>query len=175
MPIWTNNPDAAAAKTNYRIMRAPANRPLHGVILDEDFTGTHLHFWKGRSTPCESGDCEACASGHRPRWKGYIHLYAPSTKTIVIFEFTERVVHEFRDFVAKMGSLRGAVITVKRLNGKPNGPLYVEFAEGRQDGALLPTAAPIEDTLCRIWEIRQETFDFGDQRDERPTLRAMEA
>lgn len=160
MPIWTTNPEGAGQKTNYRILRCPTGRPITGVVLDDEFVGTNLHYWKGRSKPCEGATCEACEAGHRPRWKGYVHLYSPQTKTIVIFEFTERVVHEFRAFQTRFGSLRGACITARRLNSKVNGPLLLEFAEGRQDGALLPQVTDLREILCRIWEVKQHRLGF---------------
>lgn len=174
MPIWTTTPGSEEAKTNYRILRTPSGRAITGVILDEDLVGTHLHYWKGRSTPCEKGNCEACEAGHPPRWKGYVHLYDQRVKSIVIFEFTERAVHEFKAFKARYGSLRGAVLTAKRLNSKPNGPLHIEFAEGRLDGALLPDPGPLTECLCRIWEVKQQTMGFQraeEAEESRPDLR----
>lgn len=159
---WNTNPNPELTKTNYRILRCPANRALTGVILDEEWCGTELHFWKGRSMPCPRVACEACEAGHPPRWKGYVHIYDRNTKTTVILEFTERVTHEFSAFVKTYGSLRGAVITARRLNNKPNGPLHVEFAEGRIDGKLLPTPNPLEQTLERIWEVKQTGLRISD-------------
>ncbi len=156
MVNWSHEPEAGPREGSYRIARTPTTQPFKAAILSEKHVGVHLHYWKGRSVPCNGGDCEACYNGQRPRWKGYVLVKSLITPKIVIFEFTERAHHAFADFLEKHGSLRGGVFQASRTNRRANGPLDVEFQEARFDEALLPKPGDLQAVLERMWEIRQQ-------------------
>lgn len=169
MSIWKDKPDSTNRTDNYRIYRTPVGREVELICLSTNFLGASLHYWKGRSTPCIGPECEACKNGQRPRWKGYIQAYHPATRTIVIFEFTERGYEPFQEALNHHSHLRGLKFKTFRLNKKPNGPIQICFGELREESPHLPKAGDLAGMLERIWEVRQETFDFTDRaRQNRP-------
>lgn len=163
MNIWHERPDQDCTRENYRIYRTPAGKEVQLLCLSSQFLGTKLHYWKGRSTPCTGAKCEPCENGQKPRWKGYVQAYHPPTKTIVIFEFTERGWQAFHEATVKHGHLRGLRFTAARLNRKPNGPIQITFDELREESPHLPKHGRLAEMLERIWEIKQQSFDFSEQ------------
>jgi len=160
MSIWQNKPDRDCTTQNFRIYRTPVGREVELVCLSPQFLGVKLHYWKGRSTPCIGHACEPCGNGHRPRWKGYVQAYHPATRTIVIFEFTERGYQPFQEALNQHGHLRGLRLKACRLNKKPNGPIQIAFAELREESPHLPKQGDLAAMLERIWEIRQQSYTF---------------
>lgn len=160
MTYWKDAPDSGNRTDNYRIYRTPVGREVELICLSGNFLGASLHYWKGRSTPCIGTGCEACKSGHRPRWKGYILAYHPATKTTVIFEFTERGYEPMQEAINHHGHLRGLKFRACRLNRKANGPIQLAFSELREESPHLPVAGDLASMLERIWEVRQQAFDF---------------
>lgn len=160
MSHWQSAPDASSRTQNFRIFRTPANKLVEMVCLSQAFIGAKLHFWKGRTKPCCGTNCPACAEGQRPRWKGYVLAYHQPTRTIVIFEFTDRAHQAFHEATVKHRHLRGMKFTTSRLNKKVNGPLRVEFTDIREESPHLPAEVDLMDMLERIWEIRQQDLPF---------------
>lgn len=160
MSHWQSKPDSSSRTENYRIYRTPVGREVELICLSENFLGAKLHYWKGRSTPCSGTGCEACKNGQRPRWKGYILAYHMATKTVVIFEFTERGYEPMEEALIRHKRLRGMKFKTFRLNKKTNGPIQLSFSELREESPHLPKAGDLATMLERIWEVRQPTFDF---------------
>lgn len=160
MSIWSPRPDSDSTRENYRIYRTPVGKEVELICLSANYLGARLHYWKGRSTPCTGTGCEACKTGQRPRWKGYVQAYHQATKTIVIFEFTERGYDPFQAAINHHQHLRGLKFHTFRLNRKPNGPLQITFDELREESPHLPKAGDLAAMLERIWEIRQQNLPF---------------
>lgn len=156
MSHWQNCPDEATRTVSFRIYRTPVGKEIELVILSQSFVGAKLHYWRGRSTPCAGTNCQACMDGQRPRWKGYVQAMHKPTKTVVIFEFTDRVYDEFHRNLIGKGTLRGLTMTTRRLNKKPNGPINVEIGDIREESPHLPKEVNIQGMLDRMWEIRQK-------------------
>lgn len=156
MSIWQDSPERDGAQASYRVMRCPAKGTITGIVASDVIVGTHLHYYRGRSTPCTKSQCEACEAGHVPRWKGYVLLMCARTKTMSIFEFTQRAFEAFLIRQQQHGSLRGCVLKAHRTSARPNGPLSVEFEEARYDDALIPTVPNLREILERIWEVKQQ-------------------
>lgn len=161
MGIWQPAPEEKNAGQNYRIYRTPMGREVELICLSENFLGANLHYWKGRSTPCQKGECEACKSGQKPRWKGYIQAFHAATKTVVIFEFTDRGYDPFQAALQQHEHLRGMRFRTCRLNRKANGPIQIAFSEHREESPTLPKAGDLATMLERIWEVHQQTFQFA--------------
>lgn len=163
MTIWRDAPDTTNRSDNYRIYRTPVGREVELICLSGNYLGASLHYWKGRSTPCIGAGCEACKSGQRPRWKGYVQAYHPATRTIVIFEFTERGYEPMQEAINHHGHLRGLKFRACRLNRKANGPIQLAFSELREESPHLPVGGDLAAMLERIWEVRQQCFDIPAQ------------
>ncbi len=153
MAEWTTAPPDNDQRAPYRVIRTNHMKPLRGVILSQHLVGIMLHYWKGRSKPCEGNECEACQAGQKPRWKGYFQVHNADNQTVYIVEITERVWHEFNEEDRKNGTLRGARIELQRTNRKANGPLAARFLAGRTAESELGKEVAIVPILERMWEI----------------------
>lgn len=160
MSHWQESPDDTTRSLNYRIYRTPVGREVTLVALSNRFIGAKLHYWRGRSTPCEGQDCPACKDGQRPRWKGFLFAYHRDTRTIVIFEFTDRGYEPMQDQLDRHHSLRGLIFKTARLNKRPNGPIQITFTDTREESPHLPNPDGLAEMLERIWEIRQNRLEF---------------
>ena len=176
MVHWQNRPDEESGVSNYQIVRTPQGKEVQAIVLSEQLVGTKLHYWRGRSVPCSGPDCEACKGGNVARWKGYVLITNRACSQVYIFEFTQRAFDAFDRFFTEKGTLRGAIMTAKRLGKRPNSPLSITFEAGRHDEDLLPPEEDIAQMLSRMWETRKlhesatrtsqhdETLTRGDQR-----------
>lgn len=126
------------------------------VCLSDQPIGTNLHYWRGRSTPCNQTDCPACREGHTPRWKGYLFICPIKTRRVLIFEYTQRAHQEFTDQLAKRNTLRGLVFSAGRLGAKPNSPLQILMTDTVVDPTTLPNPEDLAEVLERMWEVRQQ-------------------
>lgn len=163
MSHWQQTPDDSCKAQNFRIYRTPVGREVTLVALSKTFIGAKLHYWRGRSTPCAGNDCQACKEGQRPRWKGFLFAYHRDTRTVVIFEFTDRGYEPMQETLERHKSLRGLLFKASRLNKRPNGPIQITFSDTREESPHLPNPEGLHEMLERIWEIRQNTFDFEPQ------------
>lgn len=160
MTIWTDSPPASDDTRTYQICRTPAKGKCRTVILSDSPVGVMLHYWKGRSTPCNRSDCEACKNGHRPRWKGYLYAMSERTRRIIIFEYPERPHPEVQAEEAKRKTLRGSILIAERTGTRPNSPVMISFEGTTPHLELLPTPTNLRETLERMWEVRQQPLDF---------------
>lgn len=151
---WNDQPDRNPSLPSYSILRTPPKGKMSGIIISDAVCGTRLHYWKGRSVPCNAADCDACENGQAPRWKGYLLLKSTQTDKIVIFEFTERGWDPLDEARRKWGTLRGLVLTATRTGGKTNSPLLLMLSDHREDPTGLPAEKDLKTILGRIWEQR---------------------
>lgn len=154
MDHWQDSPTPKNSIPNYQIYRTPSNQRFRAICISEGHVGAKLHFYKGRTSPCNGAACEPCQQGHAARWKGYLLCKQPDNPKVVIFEFTERGYQATIDKFHKHGSLRGCVFLAQRLNRKPNGPLLLEWEDNRFDESQLPYPADLRAMLARMWEVR---------------------
>lgn len=161
MTIWTNDPPADAGFKSYKLLRCPPGKSLRCIVLSRFPIGCDLHFWKGRSTPCKHGDCEACHGGNRPRWKGYVFVKSLQTNSVAIMEYTARAHEAITAFLTTYPNLRGAKMGITRTGNRQNSPILITFDEGRSDEVLLPDPEDLQGTLERMWEIVQQPLPFN--------------
>lgn len=161
MTIWHDAPPADSAHLNFRILRTPPSAKLTFIVLSAQHSGVLLHYWRGRSTPCDMQTCQPCQEGKKPRWYGYLYGMSLRTYQIIIFEFTQRVAPIVQDRLNQFKTLRGHQLTASRTGKKPNSPLMLEFNDTIHDVARLPVLDNLEEVLERMWE-RRETKSFLD-------------
>lgn len=159
MSIWTNRPTADAVPPSFRITRTPATGYMRATVLSDTLIGCKLHYFHGRSKPCNGEQCEACKAGQLPRWKGYVFIFSEQSKSIGIFEFTERAFLAFDCYYTEHGTLRGADMRSTRIGKKANSPIEVTFMEGNRDRKGLPAPDDLEGTLMRMWEVTDDAVD----------------
>lgn len=152
MSYWEDEPEEKGAVQNFQIVRTPPSGTIDGIILSRNIVGAKLHYWRGRSTPCEKELCQPCRDGQQSRWKGYVLIAHPRTRKIVIFEFTDRAWPSFKAMHDRHGSLRGCIMRSRRMSSRPNGPLLVTFEEARHDESLIPSECDLRQILAHIWE-----------------------
>lgn len=170
MATWTNRPSEESNDLPFRIHRTPANRPIKGIILSTHLVGTMLHYFRGRSRPCGKNNCEACESGQKPRWKGYIELKPSDGKTVQIVEITERVFPQLDAEEKKNGNIRGVKIELSRLKPRANAPLHLEIKAGRIADCDLPKEHDLKAILERMWEVKQKMLNETEEPEEPQVL-----
>lgn len=156
MTIWHDRPELNDRPQAFTLLRTPPKGEINGIVCSEEQIGVKLHFWKGRSVPCKGDLCEACKEGQNPRWKGYVYIWSPNSKTTAIFEFTERAFSAFDTYFTEHGTLRGAKMTARRLSKRPNGPVNITFAGGNYADSNLPQPHSLREVLLRMWEINSQ-------------------
>lgn len=160
MTTWQNDPPTASDFRSYQIVRTPSTGRSRLTILSTHPVGVMLHYWKGRSTPCNRNNCEPCKAGHRPRWKGYLYVMTEATRRILIFEYPERPHPDVQAELAKRHTLRGCMIAVNRAGKRANSPVVITFEGTTPHPDLLPEPDGLCETLERMWEIRQQPLEF---------------
>lgn len=151
---YADRPHDAGTPSGFRIIRTPEKGTLHGRVASDKMLGVYLHYWRGRSTPCQGADCDACRAGARARWTGYVFLAAMRTPEVAIFEFTERAFTPFDAYYTEHTTLRGALVEASRLSTRPNGPLHVVLRAPAIRDPNLPTPVALQGILEKIWEVR---------------------
>lgn len=148
---WSSRPDRGDASTNYQLARCPRSGTLRGVILSRSLQGTGTHYYRGRTTPCVGAKCEACKDGMAARWYGYVAIWSPSTDRVAIAEITDAAADDLDRWHARHGTLRGAVLTLKRQGARVNGRIIADVSQGTIDPDRLPPPPDLIRILEKIW------------------------
>lgn len=153
MSIWRDRPNRETRDATYSILRVPAKTIVRGTVLSPELVGTELHYFRRRSRPCTGNTCDACKSGQPPRWYGFVFLLVDKLNIIQILEFTPRCFDAFDLYYTERGTLRGAHLSIHRMNERTNGPLVVKFDDVNLDRPSLPTPDDLRGVLMRMWEV----------------------
>lgn len=162
MTIWHDAPPTDSNSLNFQLIRTPPSKKLSMIVLSDKHEGAMLHFWRGRSTPCDMTNCQACKEGKSPRWYGYIYATPVRAFRIIIFEFTQRVAPIIQQRLSQYKTIRGHQLTAGRTGSRPNSPLSLEFDDTIHDTNRLPTPDDLTDVLERMWERREAQPLFKD-------------
>jgi hypothetical protein len=150
--VLTTEPTREIFVKRYELMRVEAGGTISGICLSENINGTEIHWWGGRSTPCQGEGCEACNANNPWRWKGYLFVLAERTSTVAIVEVTAQVLSCRDEYRSRYGSLRGAQLIISRRNKKDNGPLKMAARPSGRDPKTLPECPQLNVQLSRIWD-----------------------
>jgi len=60
MPTFTDQVPDNPKGQSLPIMRTPTWKPLVAIVTSNNLLGTHTHFWKGKTMPCEGNACGYC-------------------------------------------------------------------------------------------------------------------
>lgn len=159
-PFWTNRPPTTQTRTNHPVIRSGKKWGLRliTVSLSTDILCAPTHH-VGRTFPCLTPfdmDCPGCEKGHRPRWVGYFAGYLPSRKIFGAVEVTALATKTIAEWIQEHGSLRNTIVTLDRLNSKPNGQLTVELQPNQNDPLnKVPPPFDLQECLSRMWGLHK--------------------
>jgi len=149
--MFHSRPDRADMPIHIPITRCPPKGIGPLIILSSDVIGCHLHYWRGRSTPCQGENCEACADGQIPRWRGYLIVMNPKGDEKIMMEITAAAVPPIDVYFSEHGTLRNALLYLKRVGMKPNGKLLSKIETSARTLASLPAEPNLSNLLLRMW------------------------
>lgn len=175
MAIWSTQPNDGDIRPATQLLRVKPGKPLEGVITCTTTNGTYLHYWKGRTTPCLGADCEACTQKLSARWYGFLSLWSPRTNGHAIVEITSSCMERINEYTASHGTLRAALLRLRRANNKANARLLAEIELSGYAPDAIPPALDLIDTLEYIWEQRggRRPQDQQPSREQAQRLRAV--
>lgn len=154
MPKWNLSPGDAPNPITLRLLRTPIGRPTELIITSHRPIGTFTHFYKQRTVPCEHPDpCPPCSEGHSARWHGYLAALQQPHREHVIWEYTSTLHQPILDYLAEYPSLRGALLTAKRLKPHPNSRQAIWVRPPSYDNPPLPDPPDLAKILLHIWGI----------------------
>lgn len=152
---WTDRPPRDETSGNFRLVRVARAGTVRGIILSPHLSGTGLHYWKGKSTPCNGSQCDACREGYVPRWYGYVAIWNPKTDHIGLAEITDGAADDLDRYRARHGTLRGAELLLSRQGNRPNGRILATVAPAAIAPERLPPAPDVIQCLNRIWGVNE--------------------
>lgn len=150
-PFYARRPTPDRIKRKFDLVRVRAGKSIRGIMLAGDLVGAYTHYWGGRTVPCFAGECVACKRNVEVRWHGYLPLLALKQQSIAIVEITDGCVEVFDDWYRKHRSLRGALVEVRRREGKANNPLWADLQDGPIPATNLPDPPDVQAILERMW------------------------
>lgn len=155
MPNYTRNIPDAPSGPSLPIRRTPAYSPLVAIITTDDLIGTYTHYYKGRTVPCESPDCEPCQNGMPYRWHAYVAAWETKTGLHFIFEVTAAGAEPFIDYRDHHGTLRGCLFSARRLKQQPNGRVLIQTKPADLREIRLPKSPDMSKCLSILWSLSE--------------------
>jgi len=151
MPQWSTTPPLQSAEFSYRLIRAPACRPIALTLISSKPQGTYTHYTKGRTLPCDGDGCSACKEGHPYRWHAYLAARVDGTREKVILELTAQAAEQLLPALNEFKTLRAVAILLERPARRPNGRIRITIAPGRRPENDLPPEPDIQRMMLHIW------------------------
>lgn len=152
MTHWTTRPTTRSAIAPIPILRILPGKPVTAIVTSHDAEGAELHYWKGRSTPCNFPDCAACDAHHAPRWYGYLAIWNPTNNQRALVELTAACAAALDAWVDVHGTTRGAQLTLSRANKKPNSRLALTLTPSNYTNHKIPEPPNVRHQLEKMWE-----------------------
>jgi hypothetical protein len=152
MPRWTDDLADLDVPRNARLHRCRPGKTVAGIITSQRMLKCPVHYWKGRTTPCEEKDCEACTANRLARWYGWVGLWGPNNHEHVIAELTQACFEPLYTYALDHGTLRGAKLALARTSQKLNSRLAARIEASTYSLDVLPDEIDIRATLEHIWE-----------------------
>ena len=153
MLTFDNRPPADDSGPGYRLIRTPPAHPLIAHVLSDNLIGCRTHYYNNRTVPCETPECEACASKIGWRWHGYLAILIDATRETAIFECTARASTAFADYYQLHRTTRGCHFKAVRLHQRTNGRVVIQCQPADPAKINLPAAPDLPTHLSHIWNI----------------------
>lgn len=155
---WDHEPAPESKTPKLKLLRCPTGSLPPFVILSPTQCGGPLHYYGGRSIPCEGPACPYCAVHSKTVWKGYLAVWDAKHRTTGIIEFTKPCLETIRSYKQAHGTLRTHSIELHRAGRKTNGPLSVVLAPTAWADSDLPPPPDVIAILTQMWNQRPETI-----------------
>jgi hypothetical protein len=155
---WNHDPEPESKTPKLKLLRCPQGSLPPFVILSDRQFGGDMHFYGGRSIPCEGKECPYCAVHSKTVWKGYLAVWEPKTRGTGILEFTKPCLETIRTYRAAHGTLRTHSIQLNRAGRKINGALSAVLSPTTWAHADLPEPPDVIAILTKMWNQRPETI-----------------
>ena len=152
MAYWTTTPLNGETREATPLLRVKPKQPIQGIITSRALTGCYVHYYRGRTTPCEEERCEACKDNRNARWYGWVGIWSPRTHQVAIAELTPACLDPLSKYLLTHGQLRGADLTLRRANEKINSRLSATIKESTIALEHLPPELDVISILEHIWE-----------------------
>lgn len=160
MPNFTNRPPAEPRGPAFPLRRTPINKSLAAIITCDDLIGCPTHFFKGRTQPCSSPDCEACLEQIPWRWHGYVSSLNIVTHEHFIFEMTAQASDALVAYRDQHNTLRGCLFEAKRLHPRTNARVILRCKPADLQQINLPQPPKLEHALSILWNLPVPEIDL---------------
>lgn len=169
MPRYSHNIPDAPSGPALPIRRAPAYSALVAIATAQDLIGTYTHYYKGRTIPCESPNCDACQNGIPFRWHAYLSAWDCKTALHFIFEVTAAGAEPFIDYRDHHGTLRGCLFSARRWKERPNGRVLIQTKPADLREIRLPQPPDMEKCLSILWSLSEKDVKTTGRQPEKRT------
>jgi len=132
------------------------------MITCNELLGCYTHWWTGRTIPCETPNCEACAENQPARWHAYTSCFDPKTHEVFIFECTANAARALEHYFNSFGTLRGCLITATRPKRRRNAKIEILTQPADLSNLNLPRPPDLTKALAIIWQIPGNAIDTTD-------------
>lgn len=155
---WNTLPGKPDDTRAWPIMRVGTKGVSRLVIVSNELIGRFTHYWKGRTQPCLTDVCEACANGQAARWYGWLAVISETSGAKAIVEITYQGYVSVADTITFADTLRGRGMAIRRIPAKPNGKMRVEIRPHKTVPIELPNEPDIRAILERMWQATPKEF-----------------
>lgn len=127
------------------------------LVTSREFGGTQVFWLRGRSCPHSDQQCEGCELKLRHNWYGWLSCWNAEKRCNIIVEVTDRCAEAINQYITDYGSIRGAMLTLSRKNGKFNGPLSITLVPSALKPADIPEPCDVQQHLDDLWDAPSES------------------
>lgn len=127
------------------------------MVNSREFGGTCIYWLRGRSCPHGEETCEGCELKLKHVWYGWLSCWHAEKRTNVIVEVTERCAEAINQYIKDYGTIRGALITLSRKNGKFNGPMSIVVVPSGVNPVDIPEPCDVDRHMDDLWDSPSES------------------
>jgi len=127
------------------------------LVTSYEFGGTQVYYLRGRTQPHGEETCEGCELKIRHNWYGWISCWHAEKRCNVIVEVTDRCSDNINQFIADYGTIRGAMLTLTRKNGKFNGAMSATLIPSTLKPADIPEPCDVQQHMDDLWAAPSES------------------
>lgn len=174
MVEWTNQLPSSDDRQSLPIRRTPGTKTLKAIVTSEDMIGTFTHYYRGRTSPCERPDCEACNSGMPYRYHAYVGCWDPMSNLHFILEVTAQAAEHLVKHRTQHTTLRGCEISAYRWGKRSNGRVILRCTKSVVPVTSLPAPPDLKKCLSVLWNLPLEKLEVGERVKGSPKLSVSE-
>lgn len=138
-----------------KLVRCKPGQHLSITIISSDVVGCRQHRLDGKPYLCPGEGCQAPFCPNSGRYEAYVEAIAEKEKKIVMVAFTEECYQKVRMISLEHGMcLRGLQLVLRREEGRPKGPIDVEFHGKVKYDRNLPPQRDMRPFVLRLYKVR---------------------